>query len=265
MNGRTRVFASILRGSLLEAPRLLALAVAAIAIGTSVAAALVLVSRDVGAKVEHELAVFGPNLVLAPRAGDLPIGAGDLRLGAVGAAPRFGENARTWLAHERAEGRIAQFATLRYGLARRGEMSFVSGATDLAALAELHPAWRIRSGDAAADILVGQAAAAQLGVEHGAALTLELGGTGRSGRDVRSAGILERAARDRMVFVPRERSLRRPAVATDFTWARPRFGANRAVSQRGTARPRESKIGGTCAQSSTVGNGRPGDRPPLLS
>ena len=65
MSGRVRLFGSLLRGSLLERRGRIALAVAAIAIGTSVAAALVLVSRDVGSKVERELAIFGPNLVLA--------------------------------------------------------------------------------------------------------------------------------------------------------------------------------------------------------
>jgi len=147
MSGRVRLFGSLLRGSLFERRGRIALAVAAIAIGTSVAAALVLVSRDVGSKVEKELAIFGPNLVLAPAAGDLPIGAGDLRLGAVGSAPRFGEPARAWLATERAEGRIVQFATLRYGAARHGVATVVTAATDLADLRALHPAWRIDSGD----------------------------------------------------------------------------------------------------------------------
>ena len=68
---RTKVFLSILRGSLLMRRGRVALAVLAIAIGTSVAAALLLVSRDVGAKVEKELRAYGPNAMLVSASGGL--------------------------------------------------------------------------------------------------------------------------------------------------------------------------------------------------
>ena len=64
----------ILRGSLLLRRGRVALAVLAIAIGTSVAAALLLVSRDVGAKVQKELRAYGPNAMLAPTSGSMGYG-----------------------------------------------------------------------------------------------------------------------------------------------------------------------------------------------
>jgi hypothetical protein len=98
---RLRVFLSILRGSLVERRGRVALAVAAIAIGTSVAAALLLVSRDVGSKVRTELRVYGPNAMLAPGAHSLARDSA------------FGAGARRWLESERAAGRVSTFATLR--------------------------------------------------------------------------------------------------------------------------------------------------------
>ena len=67
----------ILRGSLIERRGRVTLAVLAIAIGTSVAAALLLVSLDVGSKVQKELRAYGPNAMLAPSGGALEVGTRD--------------------------------------------------------------------------------------------------------------------------------------------------------------------------------------------
>lgn len=161
MTKRLRVFLSILRGSLVERRGRVALAVAAIAIGTSVAAALLLVSRDVGSKVQKELRVYGPNAMLAPESG------------AESGDASFGDRARQWLENERAAGRVSAFATLRYGTGRVGDRAFAVAATDLPDLTALYPAWRL-TGPATGDAVLGQELAHALGIRPGADATILL-------------------------------------------------------------------------------------------
>jgi putative ABC transport system permease protein len=164
VTNRLRVFLSILRGSLVERRGRVALAVAAIAIGTSVAAALLLVSRDVGSKVQKELRIYGPNAMLAP--GNGALGDGTFKSDEVS----LGDPARQWLAHERAAGRISAFATLRYGAGRVGDRAFAVAATDLADLVALYPGWRVTG--PAGDAVVGEELARALGVRPGADTTI---------------------------------------------------------------------------------------------
>jgi len=160
---RLRVFLSILRGSLVERRGRVALAVAAIAIGTSVAAALLLVSRDVGSKVQKELRVYGPNAMLAPGDG----GDGTFKSDEVA----LGDPARQWLAHERAAGRISAFATLRYGAGRIGDRAFAVAATDLADLLALYPGWRV-TGPPGSDAVLGEELARAVGIRPGTDATI---------------------------------------------------------------------------------------------
>ena len=165
MTKRLRVFLSILRGSLVERRGRVALAVAAIAIGTSVAAALLLVSRDVGSKVQKELRVYGPNAMLAPEGGAL----GDGTFQSNDAL--FGDPDRQWLAGERTAGRVSAFATLRYGTGRVGDRAFALAATDLPDLIALYPAWRV-TGPPAGDAVLGEELARALGIRPGADPTI---------------------------------------------------------------------------------------------
>jgi len=204
VRGRRSLFATLLRGSLLERRGRVWLAVAAIAIGTSVAAALMLVSRDVGSKVAHELRAYGPNAMLAPGGGVQAVGARDIPL--AGLAPRasFGTNARRWLGSERAAGRISAFATMRYGVARAGDHTFVLAATDPADLRALYPAWRF-SGPADADAVLGADVAQELGVAAGGATTLEVpdGSAAHALALARVAIVSTGGGEDRVVFVSR--------------------------------------------------------------
>lgn len=159
MTKRLRVFLSILRGSLVERRGRVALAVAAIAIGTSVAAALLLVSRDVGSKVQKELRVYGPNAMLVPESG------------AESGDASFGDRARQWLENERAAGRVSAFATLRYGTGQVGDRAFAAAATDLPDLMGLYPAWR-PTGPATGEAVLGQELAHALGIRPGADATI---------------------------------------------------------------------------------------------
>jgi putative ABC transport system permease protein len=162
----------ILRGSLLERRGRVTLAVLAIAIGTSVAAALLLVSRDVGAKVQKELRAYGPNAMLVPASGALTVGANDFAVGAVGEAAAFGAPTRAWLEAERAAGRASAFATLSYRAASREGHAFPLAVTEPAEMRTLYPAWRVEG--ASTDVLVGERLARKLGVAPGADLAIEV-------------------------------------------------------------------------------------------
>ena len=95
LRGRRSLFVTLLRGSLFERRGRVWLAIAPIAIGTSVAAALMLVSRDVGSKVQHELRAYGPNAMLAPGGGVQAVGARGIPLaGLAPQAPWRGRDAR---------------------------------------------------------------------------------------------------------------------------------------------------------------------------
>lgn len=207
-----RMALAMLRGSLLVHRSRVVLAVAAIAIGTSVAAALLLVSTDVGSKVARELRTYGPNLVLAPAAGELPVGARDLRLGAVVGEPRFGDAERAWLEAERSAGRLNAYAALRYEIAHAGDATFVTAGTDLEGLSNLYPAWRFTAGTPPAfwgdvDALIGARAAEALGVTTGGRLALELViGSATRPLAFRNVAVVETGGtEDRLVFVRADR------------------------------------------------------------
>lgn len=206
MTQRARVFGAILRGSLVERKGRVALAVGAIAIGTSVAAALLLVSRDVGSKVARELRVYGPNAMLAPAAGTLAVGARDFGVDGVARGATFGPRTRHWLEEERAAGRLSSFATLRYGVAHRDGASYALAATDLADLRALYPGWRIE-GAPGGDALIGVRAARALRVAPGGMVTLlvQVGAQARP-LALRNVAIASTGGgEDRVVFVDRGR------------------------------------------------------------
>jgi putative ABC transport system permease protein len=125
------------------------LAALAVAIGASVAAALMHVSGDVGAKLTHELRSLGPNLVIAPAPGrhDLPL------------------EHMPWIRDPRWRATPVLFST---ALAR-GHAIPLAGA-DLAALAQLHPSWRRHGSTAGPQI--GASLAKKLGVGVGDELDL---------------------------------------------------------------------------------------------
>ena len=210
MTGLRAPFAPLLRGALLARPGRVILAVAAIAIGTSVAAALLLVSRDVGAKVARELRAYGPNLVVAPEAGTLALGNRELSLGVVGGEARLGAATRAWLDGETAARRLVGAAPLRYAVGQRGTTPVIVAGTDLPALVRLYPQWKLTPPGAPGnrfDAIAGAAAAHALGLAAGDGATLEISGP----RGVRPLGLARVAIartggpEDRQVFVRADR------------------------------------------------------------
>ena len=203
-------FTPLLRGALLARGGRVILAVAAIAIGTSVAAALLLVSRDVGAKVSRELRAYGPNLVVAPEAGTLALGNRELSLGVVGGEARLGDATRAWLDREIAAGRLVGALPLRYAVGQRGPTPVIVAGTDLPALARLYPQWKVVPAGAPGsgfDAIAGEEAARALGLAPGDGATLEIPGS----RGTRPLGLARVAIartggpEDRHLFVRAER------------------------------------------------------------
>jgi len=144
-----------------------ALAIAALAIGTSVASALLHVSHDVSRKVSRELRALGPNLLLVPRP-------------AAGVAPAAGyldvAMARARLARAGIEG-----APLLYLVAsEQGRPIQVVGA-DLEALRRLHPSWRIEAAPGVAPAsgppsIIGRRLMERLAVAPGRRVSLAMSG-----------------------------------------------------------------------------------------
>ena len=153
-----------------------ALAVLAVAIGASVASALLHVSGDVGAKLTRELRVLGPNLVVVPA-----------RDAAGGWLDEAGTRAALAAAH-------ADAALLLYAGGRVQDRSAPLVGADLAAAARLHPAWRLRAGtrDGA---LAGVRLARRLGLAPGEPVAVAAADGARP-RTVRLAGVFESGGAD---------------------------------------------------------------------
>lgn len=135
-----------------------ALAVMAVAIGASVAAALMHLSSDIGRKLTRELRALGPNLLLVPADGGSPLGTS----GASASVPAYLDAAE---AARRLDQAHLSGACLLYVAARAdaGGSSLdipVIGAP-LDRMRTLHPSWHIEAGPAEA--LIGQRLAARLG------------------------------------------------------------------------------------------------------
>ena len=167
-NPRLATEARLLRAALGRRRGTVTLAVLAVAIGASVASALLHVSGDVGRKVSHELRALGPNLLVVPAA------MSDAAEG------RFLDETtlRARLAAARVTGVPLLYAVA--GLA--GRPVPVVGA-DLAAARRLHPGWRITGGMRAADpdlSMMGGRLMDRLGVVPGSRLTLHPTGAGDS-------------------------------------------------------------------------------------
>jgi putative ABC transport system permease protein len=165
-DARARLELRMLGSALARRPGSVLLAVAALAIGSSVAAALLHVSGDVSRKLTRELRALGPNLLVVPAAADAAGGAGG-----VGAPTLEVATARARLARAGLDG-----APLLYVVATvDGRPVQVVGA-DLAAARRLHPGWRVSAGDDRA--LLGARLAHRLGLAPGARVALDLGRPG---------------------------------------------------------------------------------------
>ena len=152
LDARTRMEARLLWASLWKRRGTAGLAALAVAIGASVAAALLHVSGDVSAKLSRELRALGPNLVLAPSAAS-----GERTL-----------DARAALARCEAAG--VRGVPVLYAAAIAGGHAIPIAGAELAPLAALHPAWK-RTG-APGPALAGATLARRLGWREGETVAL---------------------------------------------------------------------------------------------
>jgi putative ABC transport system permease protein len=157
---RLRTEARLLRAALGRRRGTVTLAVMAVAIGASVASALLHVSGDIGRKVTHELRSLGPNLLVVPAT------VSD------GAEGRFLDEAtlRARFADAGVDG-----VPLLYAVADLGDRRVPVVGADLAAARRLHPGWRITGGMQAADpdvSMMGARLMDRLGAVPGTVLTL---------------------------------------------------------------------------------------------
>ncbi len=141
------------------------LAVLAVAIGASVASALLHVSGDIGRKLSHELRALGPNLLLVPPARATSGGPGTRRPGAAGSYLDETE------VRSRLDAAGLAGAPLLIVLARAGAVPVQVVGADLEVARRLHPAWRIGPGGTGS--LMGIQLMKRLGATPGAPVTLE--------------------------------------------------------------------------------------------
>jgi putative ABC transport system permease protein len=174
--GRFRLEARLLGTALWRRRGTVALAVAALTIGSSVAAALLHVSNDVSRKLSRELRALGPNLLLVPEGS------------ATTAAPlaaAAGEYLDVAEARRRLEAAGLDGAPLLYLVAlEQGRPLQVVGA-DLEAARRLHPAWTFEASPAApaagpaGRVLIGRRLLRRLGLSAGRSIELALPGSER--------------------------------------------------------------------------------------
>lgn len=163
---RLRTELHLLRAALWRRRGTVTLAVLAVAIGASVASALLHVSGDIGRKVARDLRSLGPNLLVVPATGS------------DGAEGRFLEEAalRARLVAAHLEGVPILYAVAEVD----GRRVPVVGA-DLGAARRMHPTWVVSDAsgsptDSTAGSLMGSRLMARLSTRAGAPLTLRLPG-----------------------------------------------------------------------------------------
>ena len=186
----------LLRAGLWRRRGTASLAVLAIAIGGSVASALLHVSGDISRKVSHELRALGPNLLLVP---DQPAASlsGPGRVEELPAPAAFLDE-RESRARLSSSGLAA--APLLYMVARVGGQPVQLIGTDLDLALRLHPGWKLSRGQAGS--LMGVRLMRRLGARPGQKLRIEYPGNGRSLERVVEATLEAGGADDEAWWLP---------------------------------------------------------------
>lgn len=202
---RRRFFVRLLWGALWRRKSRLVVALAAVAVGSSVAAGLGFVARDVDRQVSRELKAFGPNLIVVPSGdavsaalSEIPIATATTRETLPAAVVRRIREAPPW----RGVGdggeavRVLDAVPLLYGAARaeadRQRVTALVAGTDLESLERLYDGWRRERAPAGAHddaVLahVGASLATQLGLAPGDLLRLGPLAAGGQALEVRVA------------------------------------------------------------------------------
>jgi putative ABC transport system permease protein len=168
MADRSGMEMRLLRASLWRRRNAALLAIGAVAIGVSVASALLHLSSDLTRKLSRELRQLGPNLLVVPEARRVAQGGGLERDEAAG---RYLDVATV---RARLEPRGLPVAPLLYVVARAPGGAIQLIGADLAAARALHPAWSVEPDGG--PTLMGARLRARLSLAPGAPLTVTLGG-----------------------------------------------------------------------------------------
>jgi putative ABC transport system permease protein len=215
LSPRRRLFLRMVSGSLWRRRDRVWIALGAVAIGISVGAGLLLVSRDVERMVSRELRVYGPNIVVRPRSEEAASGLRDVQVGAVHSRDTF-EPPQNWqMAAQTTAGpaRIESALPLLYGSARaqpnpmRWETVIVAG-TNLEELKRLYNGWSFTSAphlSPRAPLFVGADAARRMRVAPGDTLLLRPLAEGGEPVQASVAGVFQAGgSEDELVYAPLE-------------------------------------------------------------
>jgi putative ABC transport system permease protein len=201
-----------IRESITRAPRRKALIVAAIAMGSAVATAMLGVMLDIGDKINRELRSEGANIVVTSQAASLTGGVGSISAGAANASnyipesevPNikkifWGLNVTGFSPSMTAQDGALQIQGVWFSHPYRAP----DGGTQTTGIQAVNPAWQIVQGRWTPDVLneciVGAGVARRYGWKPGSVITI-------FGAQVRVAGVLSSGEEaDDRVFIPLER------------------------------------------------------------
>jgi putative ABC transport system permease protein len=201
-----------IKESITRAPRRKALIIAAIAMGSAVATAMLGVMLDIGDKINRELRSEGANIVVTPQAASLTGGVGSISAGAANAANYIPEaevpNIKKIFWGLNVTGfspsMTAQDGALQVqGVWFSHPYKAPDGGTQTTGIPAVNPAWQIVEGRWTPDVLnecmVGTSVARRYGWKPGSVITI-------FGAQFRVAGILSSGEEaDDRVFIPLER------------------------------------------------------------
>jgi len=178
MNRRRWLFKLLLRALAHRTSRTLLL-LAVLAMSSSLATALGIVSVSMGKRVAEEVRKYGANLVIVPESARLDVGSGGLNFGIV-AEPAYLQQRQVEDALAKSGLKAERSLHLRGALQLKDADVMVEG-VNFGEIRRLFPWWQIRGGwPAAGEAVIGQDLAGRLGLKLGD--TVELGGAGQSVR-----------------------------------------------------------------------------------
>ena len=206
------MLARMVAKSLLNRRTRIAVAVAAILLGSSLVSALASISLDARGKAGKELRSYGANIVLAPRSAHLAVGIGGLDFGNVGEQRFIEEDDLDALRSDEIAPHVRGYVPYLYGVvdlggaeagaAEAAQRRVILAGTRFGDVREVSPWWQItgrwpEDGEAAAAI-VGSEAARKLGLRVGDEFEAQYGGRFRA---LVVEGIVETGGdEDRQVF-----------------------------------------------------------------
>jgi putative ABC transport system permease protein len=147
------------------------LLLAVLAMASSLATALGIVSFSMGKRVAQEVRKYGANLVIIPEAARLDVGSGGLNFGVI-TEPAYLQQGQVEVALAKSGVKAERSVHLRGALHLKNADVMVEG-VDFTEIRRLFPWWQVRGGwPAAGEMVVGSDLAARFGLKAGEIVTL---------------------------------------------------------------------------------------------